>query len=199
MFTVVLTGFTFNVFSHPCHFQQRVALSSGVAACWWAATSQEKERLHVSRVVWGCALFSVMSFFISSLTANNTISSIVKEFFVFFKPPPPNIRTCTNLSKWILFHNYIQQIMVGCNRVSISKLEDPPRLCWALVSKASDKRLPWRYRLHALFYVGWALIYGKCHVCSVYSASTVLQFHTKSWQFEPRRLCSAQGWKRSRY
>lgn len=96
MFTVVLTGFTFNVFSHPCHFQQRVALSSGVAACWWAATSQEKQRLHVSRVVWGCAVFSVMSFFIYSLTANNTISSSV---FVFCKPSLPNIRTCTNVLK----------------------------------------------------------------------------------------------------
>lgn len=41
IFTVVLTGFSFNVFSHPCHFQHRAALSSGVAACWWAANSQE--------------------------------------------------------------------------------------------------------------------------------------------------------------
>lgn len=139
MFTVVLTGFTFNVFSHPCHFQQRVALSSGVAACWWAATSQEKQRLHVSRVVWGCAVFSVMSSFIYSLTANNTISSSV---FVFCKPPLPNIRTRTNVLKWILFYNCIQQIMVGCNHLSISKLKDATRLCWALPSKASDKRLP---------------------------------------------------------
>lgn len=97
IFSAVLTGFISNMFSHPCHFQRREVLSSGVAACWWAANSGGVAFACDPRL---CCVFSNVFFHLVALARS---CPAAKWRSLCFPWATTGQYTCENLPKWIIY------------------------------------------------------------------------------------------------